>query len=51
MIGGLLYPVLRGDENDLRFLDPKGYVVALTAKGPAKQDRTGFVVRCDTEAY
>jgi len=38
------YPVINGDENDLRFLDPKGVVVGLTAKGKAKTDTTGFVV-------
>lgn len=38
------YPVINGDENDLRFLDPKGVVVGLTAKGKAKSDTSGFVV-------
>ena len=38
-------PTLDGDANDLRFLDSPGHVVALTAKGKAKRDRTGFVVR------
>ena len=39
------YPVVNGEEHDLRFLDQKGCVVALTAKGPiAKADKTGFVV-------
>jgi hypothetical protein len=38
------FPVINGDENDLRFLDPKGVVVGLTAKGKAKTDTTGFVV-------
>ena len=38
-------PVLDGDETDMRFLDPQGgYVVALYAKGKAKQDCSGFVV-------
>jgi hypothetical protein len=32
------------DEHDLRFLDPEGVIVGLTAKGRAKQDKTGFVV-------
>ena len=36
-------PVFNGDENDLRFLDPKGVVVGLYAKGKAKKDTTGFV--------
>jgi len=37
-------PVVDGDADDLRFLDPKGSIVALVAKGDAKQDTTGFVV-------
>jgi hypothetical protein len=37
------YAVLDGDKNDLRFLDPKGYVVGLRAKGKAKTDTSGFV--------
>lgn len=36
--------VINGDETDLRFLDPKGVVVGLTAKGKAKKDTSGFVV-------
>jgi hypothetical protein len=36
-------PVFNGDESDLRFLDPKGVVVGLYAKGKAKKDNTGFV--------
>ena len=35
--------VFNGDESDLRFLDPKGVVVGLYAKGRAKKDTTGFV--------
>ena len=35
-------PVVNGDESDLRFLDAKGVVVGLYAKGPAKKDTTGF---------
>ena len=38
-------PVVNGDESDLRFLDPKGVVVGLYAKGPAKKDTTGFTKR------
>ncbi len=37
-------PVVNGDADDLRFLDPAGSVVALYAKGRAKKDTTGFVV-------
>ena len=37
-------PVINGDESDLRFLDPNGVVVGLSAKGKAKKDTSGFVV-------
>lgn len=36
--------VINGDDTDLRFLDPKGVVVGLKAKGKAKKDTSGFVV-------
>lgn len=39
------YPVISGDVTDLRFTDQKHSVVGLYAKGKAKADRTGFVVR------
>lgn len=38
------FPVINGDTTDLRFLDARGVVVGLTAKGKAKKDQTGFVV-------
>jgi len=38
------FTVVDGDKDDLRFLDPKGVVVALYAKGKATKDTTGFVV-------
>ena len=38
-----IMPVFNGDESDLRFLDPKGVVVGLYAKGKAKKDTSGFV--------
>lgn len=38
-------PVIDGDEHDLRFLDEPGRIVGLRAKGAAKSDDTGFVVR------
>ena len=38
-------PVFNGDDSDLRFLDPKGVIVGLVAKGRAKKDTTGFVVQ------
>ena len=43
IIGNKAVPVFNGDESDLRFLDPKGVVVGLYAKGKAKKDTTGFV--------
>jgi hypothetical protein len=36
--------VFNADDTDLRFLDPKGVVLGLKAKGRAKKDTTGFVV-------
>ena len=36
--------VVNGDETDLRFLDIKGVIVGLKAKGKAKKDTTGFVI-------
>lgn len=38
-------PVVDGDATDLRFLDPKGVIVGLKAKGKGKQDDSGFVIR------
>lgn len=38
------YAVVDGDSDDLRFLDPRGVVVGLRAKGKAKKDTSGFVV-------
>jgi hypothetical protein len=42
-IGGQTFQVIDGDETDLRFLDPKGVIVGLRAKGRAKKDTSGFV--------
>lgn len=39
------YPAVNGDADDLRFLDPPGHVVALSAKGRGRTDATGFVRR------
>lgn len=36
-------PVIDGDVDDLRFLDPEGVVIGLLAKGLAKKDQSGFV--------
>ena len=38
------FQVIDGDQTDLRFLDPNGFIIGLSAKGKAKQDETGFVV-------
>ena len=43
------YEVIDGDDSDLRFLDKfksweTGGIVGLKAKGPAKKDKSGFVV-------
>ena len=37
--------VISGDDHDLRFLDSRGKIVGLEAKGKAKQDDSGFVVK------
>ncbi len=38
------------DETDLRFLDPKGVMLGLKAKGRAKKDYSGFVIRLKESA-
>ena len=38
------YKVINGDLTDLRYFDPAGVVVGLKAKGPAKKDKSGFVI-------
>lgn len=37
-------PVVDGDTNDLRFLDPQRCIVTLKAKGSASKDKSGFVL-------
>ena len=37
--------VVSGDETDIRHLDPENVVVSLYAKGRAKKDESGFVVK------
>lgn len=37
-------PVVNGDEDDLRFLDPEGCIVGLKAKGLAKKSKSPLVV-------
>ena len=36
--------VVNGDASDVRYQDPAGVIVGLTAKGKAKNDTSGFVV-------
>lgn len=38
------FQVVNGDDTDLRFLDKRGVIIGLTAKGDAKKDTTGFVI-------
>lgn len=40
-------PVIDGDKDDLRPLDKKGVIVGLKAKGSAKKDESGFVVKME----
>jgi hypothetical protein len=42
-VAGVEAPVINGDANDLRFTDPRGCIVGLSAKGRALKDRSGFV--------
>lgn len=42
-VAGVQAPVIDGDANDLRFTDPPGRIVGLSAKGRAVHDRSGFV--------
>lgn len=49
-IGNKEVDVFLGDLTDLRFEDPKGVVIGLKAKGMAKKDVTGFVVKVGTKA-
>lgn len=42
--------VINGDKHDLRFLDDNGVIVGLKAKGDARKDESGFVVRLDDTA-
>lgn len=43
------YPVINGDLTDLRYFDPAGVIVGLKAKGPARKDLTGFVIKTGTQ--
>ena len=39
------FPVIDGDVNDARFLDPKGHIVGLSKKGKAKKSAVGGFIR------
>ena len=39
------YEIVDGDEDDLRFLDKKSVIVGVKAKGKARRDTSGFVIR------
>lgn len=41
------FPVVSGDEDDIRFWDPPGHWVILHAKGPATRSQSGFVYRTE----
>ena len=47
MAGKIIFnrTILDGDNSDLRFLDPRKSIVGLTAKGKARKDTSGFVVK------
>ena len=42
-LGGTVYPVKDGDSHDLRFLEDKGYLIGLRAKGKAIKNNGTFV--------
>jgi len=42
--------VVSGDDHDLRFTDPHGKIIGLEAKGKAKHDNSGFVVKVKSES-
>lgn len=39
------YKVVDGDETDVRFMDPCSSIIGLRAKGDAKKDESGFVIK------
>lgn len=47
----LSHDVIDGDSHDLRFLDSKGVIVGLKAKGAAKKDVTGFIIDVKDEDF
>jgi len=45
------FPCIDGDKHDLRFLDKKGVIVGLKAKGKAVYDQSGFVIDTGVSSY
>lgn len=46
------YPLINGDDSDIRFNDPNGgHIVGLTAKGQARHDDSGFVREIDGQFF
>lgn len=39
------WPVINGDNDDRRYLDPPGVVIGLSPRGKGKTDDTGFIIR------
>ena len=39
------FTVIDGDESDLRYMDEQNVIVGLKAKGDAKKDTSGFVIK------
>lgn len=46
-VNGKDVPVIEGDLTDLRYEDPKGVIIGLKAKGMAKKDLSGFVIKTE----
>ncbi len=46
-IKGTEVSVIEGDLTDLRYEDPKGVIIGLKAKGMAKKDLSGFVIKTE----
>ena len=43
------YKVMNGDENDLRYMDHDNVIIGLKAKGKARKDNSGFVVKISAD--
>ena len=42
------YPVVSGENDDERFLGPDGHIIGLVAKGKARRDCSGFVIKVES---